>query len=179
MSGPVRTGRGFVVATLTEKRDSYVPQLDEVKEKVRDEIAKERARDLGRQKAADLAAKVKGPANFEQAAKAAGATVETTELVTRDSPLPGLGVSTAITEAAFALAANGVSDPVQGDSNTTVVKVLEKQEVTPAELTSNKDQFREELLADRRNRFFTAYLNKAKEKMKIEVNRAAVQRLIG
>ena len=34
----------------------------------------------------------------------------------------------------------------------------------------------EELLSDRRNRFFSAYMVKAKQKMKIEVNRESLQR---
>ena len=57
--------------------------------------------------------------------------------------------------------------------------MLEKQEVTPDEWTSSKDRFREELLTDRRNRFFSAYMVKAKQKMKIEVNREALQRVVG
>ena len=32
------------------------------------------------------------------------------------------------------------------------------------------------MLTDRRNRFFTAYMGKAKQKMKIDVNREALQR---
>ena len=57
--------------------------------------------------------------------------------------------------------------------------MLEKQEVTPQELTANREKFREDLLADRRNRFFAAYMSKAKQKMRIEVNQEAVQRLVG
>ena len=57
-----------------------------------------------------------------------------------------------------------------------VIKVLEKKQVTPEEWTSSKDRFREELLADRRNRFFSSYMAKAKLKMKIDVNREALQR---
>ena len=56
--------------------------------------------------------------------------------------------------------------------------MLEKKEVTPDEWTTAKDKFREELLSDRRNRFFTAYMVKAKQKMKIEVNREALQRAV-
>ena len=64
-------------------------------------------------------------------------------------------------------------------AGSAIIKVLEKKEVTPAELTTAKDKFLEELLGDRRNRFFSAYMVKAKQKMKIEVNREAVARVIG
>ena len=80
---------------------------------------------------------------------------------------------------AFKLAAGSVSDPIATDNGTAVIKVVEKKAVTPEEWTSSKDRFREELLSDRRNRFFSAYMAKAKQKMKIEVNRESLQRAVG
>ena len=73
-----------------------------------------------------------------------------------------------------------VSDPIATDNGSAVIKVLEKKEVTADEWTSSKDRFREEMLTDRRNRFFTAYMGKAKQKMKIDVNRrsAAARRVV-
>ena len=53
------------------------------------------------------------------------------------------------------------------------------KEVTPEEWTAAKDRFREELLNDRRGRFFGAYMGKAKQRMKIQVNREALQRVVG
>ena len=113
-----------------------------------------------------------------EAVKAAGFSTQTTELLTRESPIPGLGMATEVLDAAFKLPKDAVSDAITTESGTAIVKVLEKQEVTDAEIAANKDRFREELLTDRRNRFYSAYLAKAKQKMKIEVNRAVLQKMI-
>jgi peptidyl-prolyl cis-trans isomerase D len=179
VAGPIQTGRGFVFASLVAKQDAYVPQLDEVKDRVRDEVIKGKAREFGLKKANEVAAKLKGAADFEKAAQAAGFKAETTELITRDSPIPNLGMATEITETAFTFAPGTVSDPITTDMGSAVIKVVEKQEVTPQELAANKEKFREELLTDRRNRFFAAYMSKAKQKMRIEVNQEAVQRVVG
>jgi peptidyl-prolyl cis-trans isomerase D len=179
VSGPVPTSRGVVFMTLTGRQDAYVPKIDEVKDKVRDVVLTQKARDLAKQKASELAAKVKGAPDFEKAAKAAGYEARTTELITRESPIPELGMAPVVNEAAFALPQGGVSDVIATDSGAAVVKVLEKQEVGTTEMTANRDQFRQELLNDRRGRFFSAYMVKAKQKMKIEVNREAVQRVLG
>jgi peptidyl-prolyl cis-trans isomerase D len=178
VSGAVRTGRGFVFETVTAKQDAYIPKLEEVKDRVRDELVKQRATEMARQKATELAAKLKGTGDFEKIAKAAGVEAKTTELITRDSPIPDLGVAPGVVEAAFKLPLNAVSDAITTPNGAAVFKVVEKQEVTPTDLTANKDTFRQELLTDRRNRFFSAYMGKAKQKMKIEVNREALQRLI-
>ena len=167
-----------LLKTVVAKQDSYVPKIEEVKERVRDVVVKQKARDLSKQKAAEIAAKLKSASDFVNAAKAAGVEAKTTELIARDSPIPDVGNAPAVEDTAFSLPVGGVSDPIQTDSGTAVIKVLEKQEVTPDEWKNNRDHFREELLADRRNRFFTAYMAKAKQKMKIEVNREALQRAV-
>ena len=178
VSGTVRTSRGFAFLTQVGKQDPYVPKLEEVKTRVRDEVIKQKAREMSRQKAAEIAAKLRGAPDFEKAAKAAGVEAKTTELLARDSPIPDLGVAPAVEEIAFKLAVGAVSDPIAIDAGTAIIKVLEKKEVTPSELAAAKDKFREEVLGDRRNRFFSAYMVKAKEKMRIEVNREALQRAV-
>jgi peptidyl-prolyl cis-trans isomerase D len=178
VAGPLRASRGFVFETVSGKQDSYVPKVDEVKDKVREEVVKLKAKEISRQKAAEIAAKLKAASDFDKAAKAAGLDPKTTELIARDSPIPDVGTAPAVEEAAFKLPAGSVSDPITTDNGTAIVKVLEKKEVTPEEWTSNKDRFREELLTERRNRFFSAYMAKAKQKMKIDVNREALQRAV-
>ena len=137
---------------------------------------KQKARDLSKQKAAEMAAKLKSRARLREGGEGGGVEAKTTELITQDSPIPDLGVAPAVEDAAFKLAVGAVSDPIATDNGTAVIKVIEKKEVTPEEWTSSKDRFREELLTDRRNRFFSAYMVKAKQKMKIEVNRESLQR---
>jgi peptidyl-prolyl cis-trans isomerase D len=177
IAGPLRASRGIVFQTMTAKQDPYVPKVEEVKDRVRDELVKQKARDISRRKAAEIAATLKSAPDFEKAAKAAGLEAKTTDLIATGTPIPDLGVAPAVDEVAFKLPLGGVSDPIPTDNGTAVIKVLEKKEVTPEEWTSSKDRFREEVLTDHRNRFFSAYMAKAKLKMKkSEVNREALQR---
>ncbi len=179
VAGPLPASRGFVFETLVAKQDPYVPKLDEVKDRVRDEVIKQKARDLSTQKAAELAAKLKAAPDFEKAAKAAGFEAKTTELIARDAPIPDLGAAPAVEDAAFKLPVGAVSTAIATDNGTAVVKVLDKKEVTADEWSTAKDRFRDEQIAERRNRFFSAYMVKAKQKMKIDVNRESLQRVVG
>ncbi len=176
VGGPLRASRGFVFETMIARQDPYVPKVDEVRDRVREEVIKQKARDLSKQKAAEIAAKLKNAPDFDKAAKAAGVEAKTTELLTQDAPIPDLGAAPAVLAEAFKLAVNAVSEPIATDNGAAVIKVIEKKSVTPDEWTSSKDRFRDELLADRRNRFFSAYMMKAKQKMKIDVNRESLQR---
>ena len=178
VAGPLRAPAGFVFETLVAKQDAYVPKVDEVRDKVRDEVITQKARDLSRQKAAEIAAKLKAAADFDKAAKAAGVEAKTTDLIAREAPIPDLGVAPAVEDAAFTMAAGSVSDAISTDTGAAIIKVLEKQTVTPDDWTSSKARFREEVLTERRNRFFSAYMVKAKQRMKIEVNRETLQRAV-
>src|SRR4029079_1456590 len=57
VSGALRTGRGYVIETVVGRQDAYLPKLEEVKEKVRDEILRTKAKDVARKKADELAPK--------------------------------------------------------------------------------------------------------------------------
>jgi len=176
VAGPLRAGRGILFQTMTAKQDPYVPKIEEVKDRVRDEVVKQKAREVSKQKATEIAAKLKSAPDFEKAAKAAGVEAKTTDLIAAGAPIPDLGVAPAVEDAAFKLPVGAVSDPIATDNGSAVIKVVEKKAVTTEEWNTSKDRFREELLTDRRNRFFSAYMGKAKQKMKIDVNREALQR---
>jgi peptidyl-prolyl cis-trans isomerase D len=177
VAGPLRVPRGQVFFALTGKQDARIPKLDEVKDRVRADAAREKARDASRQRAESLAAEFK--ANFAGAAKKAGLPVKTTELIPRGSPLPDVGVSAAVDAAVFGLPVGSVTAPIATDAGTVVARVAERQDVTPQELTTARDGLRAELLNEQRTRFFGAYMGKARERLKTSINEENVRRVIG
>jgi hypothetical protein len=134
---------------------------------------------MSRTRGGEIAAGLRSARDFAAAAKAQGFEAKTTELVPRESALPDVGVSQEIDRAAFALPVGGVSDPITTSDGTYIVRVTERDDVTPEEFRQARDQFREELLAERKNRFFSAYMTKAKANMRIEINDEVVRRAIG
>ena len=56
--------------------------------------------------------------------------------------------------------------------------MVERDEVTPDELKQAQEAFRADLLNERRARFFSAYMGKAKEKMKVEINTDVIRRVL-
>jgi hypothetical protein len=51
--------------------------------------------------------------------------------------------------------------------------------VTPADFAAGRDKLRADVLNERRSRFYQAYMEKAREKMKIDINQDAVKRAVG
>jgi len=179
ISGAVRAARGEVFFVLDGRQDSYLPELDEVRERVRADLIADRAAELARQRAASLAAELQTAADFTAAAKAAGIETQTTELVSRDAVLPVLGVSPAADRAAFSLPIGGISGPIEAEGAYGIVKVLERPEVNASDFTAAKPTFRDEILNERRGRFYAAYMERARANIPVEVNQQAVQRAVG
>lgn len=179
VSGAIQTSRGYVFLTPIATEAPRLPSLDEVKERVKEDVTKQKAKELARQKALALVASLKGATDLEKAAKSAGVEVKTTELIARDSPLPEIGVSPQVDAAAFGLPAGAVSGPIDTDNAVVVVKVDEHKEPTPLELAAGRAQLRDDMLTDRRDRFFAAYMQKAKQRMKIQVNTENLQKALG
>jgi len=179
VSPAMRVATGWVFATVTGRQDSYVPTLDEVKARVADDLRLEKATEMAKQRAAAVANDLKTAKDFAAAAKRAGLEVKTTELVARGAAIPDLGTSEAVDAAAFALPQGGVSDAISTPTGTAVIRVVEKVGVTDAEIESGKDALREELVNTRRDKFFGAYMQKAKSGLKINIRQDTLARVVG
>ena len=85
VSGALVSPRGVVFVTVASKKDAYIPMLDEVKERVREDTIRARATELSRQRAAAVAAALKSAPDFAAAAKAQGLESKDTELIAREA----------------------------------------------------------------------------------------------
>ena len=179
VSEALQSPRGPVFITVTGKQDPYVPKLDEVKDKAREDAIRARATELSRQRAAEIAASLRQSKDFAAAAKAQGLEAKDTELIARAAALPDVGVSPEVDKVAFSLPVGSVSGPIVTGSGTVIVRVAERDEVTDDEYKAAHDAFRAELMSERQGRFFSAWMTKAKQRMNIEVNDDVLRRVVG
>jgi len=177
VSEPLTSARGQVFIAVGQKKDPYVPKLEEVKEKVRQDAIRARAAEMSRQKAGEIAAALKSAKDFAAAAKAQGLESKPTELITRGAALPDVGTSADVEKVAFTLPKGAVSEPISTNDATVIVRVVDRDEITPDKFKQAREQFRAELLNERRSRFFTSYMAKAKEKTKIEIKQDVLRRV--
>jgi len=88
-------------------------------------------------------------------------------------------VSSVVDDAVFTLEQGAVSAPISTPTAVVVAKVVEKTTGTAEGLAAERIQLTNELLQRRRQEFFSAYMTKAKLKMTIDFNDAALQAVIG
>ena len=178
VSEALSSARGPLFITVSGRKDAYTPTLDEVKDRVREDLIRSRAIELSRQRAAGIAAELKSAKDFTASAKALGFEAKESQMVGRDTALPDVGVSPAVDKVAFTLPKGTVSDPIQTDNATVVIRVVDRDEVTPDEFKQARERFRAELVSEKRGRFFASYMTKAKERLKIEVKTDVMRRVL-
>jgi peptidyl-prolyl cis-trans isomerase D len=179
VSPALRVSRGWVVATVIGKEEPRLPELGEVRDRVREDLTRERAAELAKTKGAEIAAMLKGAGNFAAAAAKAGFEVKPTELISRGSPIPDLGVSPDVDHVAFTLPDGGVSDPIETPQGTAIIRVVAREGVTDQQVADGMDQMRDELVNQRRDRFFSGYMVEAKKSLQIAINQDTLQRAVG
>ena len=165
--------QGAAFVALAEVQPSRLPELKDVEERVKNDLAEEGA--LARAKA--TAAEVKAKAErigLERAATGAGLVRKETPSPTgRGMALGDLGTGAALEEAAFSLAESTLSEPVRAAGGYAVLRALERKAFDPAAFEAEKAQIVASLRERKRNEFFQAYIDKARERYPV-VRRADV-----
>ncbi len=175
----LRVSRGWVFATPAGKQDSYIPQLAEVTDRVRDDVIRDKAAELLKTRAAAIAADLKKAPDFAAAVKKAGFEVKTSELIARGGSLPDIGPNAEVETAVFGAAPGTVTDAITTATGAVIVRVAEKADVTEQQIADGRDALREELTGQRRDQFFSAYMAKAKTALKIDIKQDVLAQVMG
>ncbi|MEZ5283406.1 MAG: peptidylprolyl isomerase [Vicinamibacterales bacterium] len=69
VSAPQRIARGWVIATVSGKQDSYLPELTEVRDRVREDVVNDKAAALAKERATAIATELKTAKDFAATAK--------------------------------------------------------------------------------------------------------------
>ena len=179
VSDAIALPTGRVIFYVSGKQASYVPKLDEARAKVRDDVIQARAVELAKKKADEVAAQLKSAPDFAKAAKAAGFDAVTSQPLARGAVIPNVGKSQEVDDVAFGLPVGTVSNAIVTPQGAAIVKLESRQAVSPADYALAKDKFRVDALNARRQRFYQSYMEKARAKMKIDIDTEAVKRAIG
>lgn len=156
LSMPIRNDRGYVVLALKDSFPAHQGSLDEVRDRVINDLKKEQAVQQAKTKADELARRLKAGEKFDAAAKALALDPKTSDSISRDGSIPGAG-SGKLLGAAFSLKQGDVGAPLSLGQNWLVYRVAEKVEVDPASFEAQKKQLTEELLQAKRDVAFEAF----------------------
>jgi peptidyl-prolyl cis-trans isomerase D len=153
VGAPIHTDLGYVVVSVKDIQPSHPAALAEVHDRVASDYRHEKAVELVKSRAEELAKRVKSGDNFAAAAKALGFDAKTSEPISRTGSIPEVGSAKQFT-AAFTLPVGQAGDPVSLGSNWTVYRVAQHDPVNQADFEKQKSKIEEQVLQRKRQ---TAY----------------------
>ena len=179
-SAPIHTDKGYVVISVTEDQPAHPATLPEVRDRVLADYRRDKATELAKTRAEDLAKRTKSGEDLAKAAKALGLEAKTSELFSRTGTVPDLGGAAQLAPA-FNLSAGQTSDAVSLGANWAVYRMLERQPANPADLAKQQQDIQQQLLDARRTMAFEAFRSsldtRMKQQGKLKVNADNLKRI--
>jgi len=180
LSAPARTDRGYVVFSVKEIQPTHPATLAEVRDRVLADYRHEKALDLAKTRAEELAKRVKSGENFATAAKALGFEVKASEPLSRTGSLPEAG-SMKQFSAAFKSPVGQAGDPVSLGTNWVVYRVAQHDPIDEADFAKQKTTIEAQALQSKRQAayelFRTTLETRLRQEGKLHINEDNLKRL--
>ncbi|HVG90644.1 MAG TPA: peptidylprolyl isomerase, partial [Alphaproteobacteria bacterium] len=184
-SGPqaIQTPQSTVVFEVTKIVPPRTPSFEEIKDRVTGEFKSQRAAAVLSTKTREMADRAHAEHDLAKAAKEAGATLKTSELVSRTSPVPDIGSMSGPANVAFTLKQGEISGPLNLGASQAALQIVERQEpsLSGPEFDKQRDQLRERLSGQKRqqiiNQFVTDLGARMEKEGKVKINKTEMDNL--
>jgi len=174
---PYEMGNSMVIAKLIEKRNAYIPELNEVTTDVKEAYVNTQARILARKKATELIPKIREKyrlsedKDFNGIVDEIGLEIQQTPLFQREMYLPTIGLSNEFQESAFKLSTeNKLSGIVRTKPGFCILHLDEYKSVNLDEFDKEKESFKKTLADQRTGEIYKNFLAKLRVQSNLEEN---------
>lgn len=167
----------YFIAKVADRQYPHIPKLDEVKDKIIEELKDEKAKELALQAAEKLMSQYKPGETVDELVKKAqkkDLKVRETSLFARSPSgyIPMIGSAPEISAEAFRMKLNEVKGPFQTQRGAYIIQLVERQEADVKKLEEDKEELaniRRSLIQRKRNDLLEAWINGLKSAAKIKI----------
>jgi peptidyl-prolyl cis-trans isomerase D len=177
----VQVDRGYVVPQVVDIVAAHPASFEEARDKVAVDVKAEKTKELAAAKAKQAEEMFKSGKDLATTAKAVEAEIKTSDLLTRGSAIPEFGSIGELDKEVFSLPIGKPGTPLSVSGKTIAFAVKERQAINPDEMKKSIDTVRSEMLPQRRDLYFTAYIQDVRKKMesnkRIKINDSVVTQI--
>ncbi len=170
ISQPIDTAKGIYILRLKEKKETYIPEIDEVNEEIKNILTKDKIKIIAREKSKSIFTKLtekyqnNPKANFTKLAKGLGFEIKQTPLFKRDAYIEEIGISKEFSNIAFALDEGKISEVVETDKGFFILKLNQLVKIDKEKFEEEKEEFKDKLLIRKKQESFNLFLKDLKAK---------------
>ncbi len=168
ISAPIYTYKGTGLAQLRSIAPPRAAQLEEVEDKVKQDLAAEKKKDEAYAQMKSIKEEL-AKSDLESLSAKYGLEYKTAEEHKRGGYLSVIGESAEVDEKAFSLPLDQTSEPIEFPNGYVLIRVLDRKEVTKEDLQTNLDSERENFLETKKNKFFISCMSKLREEKGVKI----------
>jgi len=167
--GLTQSSYGFHVIRVEDRREAEHRSFEQVQDELATELlATEAAQAHNVEVAESISEAIRGGASLEDAARAAGLSLERTGRIRRrpDGYIPGVGAAQELMAVAFAMKPGESSDRVfEVDDKLALVEVIEKFEPDEEAIAREFDKERQTLVSQKRQNYLSTWINQRRTEL--------------
>jgi peptidyl-prolyl cis-trans isomerase D len=164
ISRPVRSRFGYHIIKLEERKESYLPPLDEVREKIERTLKAEKGWKMAKERAQEIAKEIEKE-NLAVLAKRFSLEVKGTGLFKRgESSLPR-----EIEEEAFGLKKGEVKGPLRGEHGYYIIRLIKRKGMDRERFAEEKDEFTKDFVQKRKAMVYNNWYQELYRKARIRI----------
>jgi len=170
VSSSLRISEGWCIMTLEKRELSHIPEWSEAKDKAIDKLAQRKTTKITAQRAQDIVKKIRDEGK-DLASFAEEWEYETLKSVKRGSKIKGIygRDKEKFLKVAFSLDSGKVSDPFPLSDGYYIIKVIDRR-ISWDKFDQQKDEFRQQILAIKKESILNSWFSEVKERAKIVDN---------
>lgn len=157
----IKTEKALYIIQLKEKKEPYIPDYAKVTDSVKKAFIKEESIKISQKKSEDIrlniVESIKTGEKFEDAAKKHGLQLKQTDFIGRDGYVPEIGPAREYVDTAFSVNIGGISMPLKTLQGWVIIEPLEIKPIEETKFIEEKDKFKENLLAEKKDEVFNKY----------------------
>lgn len=177
VTDPIRTPRGWVVLRVSEVRPPRVPELGEVRERVRAAAERARLEEMAKARLQAARARLDAGATLDEVAAELGRPVQETQEFGSGSLVPGIGPAPELAREALALPEGGIGGPTVAVGRAILYQVARKTAMDPATFAAERSALRDQLVQERVNTLLGALVNARKQVLGVTYDPPLLQTL--
>jgi peptidyl-prolyl cis-trans isomerase D len=173
-AAPVYVDKNYYLLRLKERKESFIPDFEAIKDKVKGSFIKDKAQMTAQKKIDDCLKELQDKkkadpksVDFDKVAKACGLKSDSTGLFKYGSYIEGIGASDVFFSNAQSLEADSFSGVIETPTGLYIIKLKSKTPIDEKKFLEEKPEFAKKLLVQKKDEYFTKFLEELRTKAQL------------
>lgn len=168
ISSLIYTYKGVGVVQLKKVVPSHQANFEEVEDQAKEEFIIRKKKEKALERMKEARAELNN-GDLESVAEKYDLELNTAEEHKRGQYLSTIGENPEVDRLAFSLPLNQTSKPVEFEKGYLMIRVLDREEVTPQDFEEKKEEEKKMLLENKRNKFLQSFITKLRKEKGVNI----------